>query len=144
MPEISKHIPDNLTLARSKLNQCIKSFYQNKKVQIKIIYDGKSGIINETRHGQKVDIRFSKDPEKADHLIIAFLARESKPSIWTVVTSDRDLTLAAKNLGTQVISSEAFLVKLNSRKSINDEYPSKSHPNMNKDELDYWLGMFKD
>ncbi len=144
IPEISKHIPENLTHARTLLNQRIKSYYQLKNVILKIIYDGKSGIIQQNHSNKKVDIRFSKDPEKADHLIIKFLKRETKPSDWTVVTSDRELSMRVKNSGSHVISAENYLGRLKILAKGSDEDPKKNNPNLSKGELDYWLDIFKD
>lgn len=144
IPEISKYIPDNLAQARASLNQRIKSYYQQKKVVLKIIYDGKSGIIGDTKGTSRIDIRFSKDPEKADHLIINFLRREKRAADWTAVTSDRELSMRIKNTGAKVISSEAFLSRIKVSSNVNDENPKKNNPNMSKDDMEYWLNIFKE
>jgi predicted RNA-binding protein with PIN domain len=144
IPEISKYIPENLTQARTLLNHRIKSYYQLKNVILKIIYDGKAGIIQHNNSNKKVDIRFSKDPEKADHLIIKFLKRETKPSDWTVVTSDRELSTRVKNAGSHVISTESYLMRLKLMAQDSKEDPKKNNPTLSKDELDYWLDIFKD
>ena len=128
IPEISKYIPDNLAQARASLNQRIKSYYQQKKVFLKIIYDGKSGIIGDTKGTSRIDIRFSKDPEKADHLIINFLRREKRAADWSVVTSDRELSMRIKNTGAKVISSEAFLSRIKASSNGNDENPKTIAP----------------
>jgi predicted RNA-binding protein with PIN domain len=144
IPEISKYIPDNLAQARASLNQRIKSYYQQKKVFLKIIYDGKSGIVGDTKGTSRIDIRFSKDPEKADHLIINFLRREKRAADWTVVTSDCELSMRIKNTGAKVISSEAFLSRIKVSSNVNDENPKKNNPNMSKEDMDYWLNIFKE
>jgi len=144
IPEISKYIPDNLMQARAALNQRIKSYYQQKKVLLKIIYDGKSGIIGDTKGTGRIDIRFSKDPEKADYLIINFLRREKRPTDWTVVTSDRELGMRVKNTGANVISSETFLSRIKVASKVNDEIPKKNNPNLSKEDMDYWLNIFKE
>ncbi len=144
IPEISKYIPDNLAQARTTLNQRIKSYYQQKKVFLKIIYDGKSGIIGDTKGTSRIDIRFSKDPEKADHLIINFLRREKRAADWTAVTSDRELSMRIRNTGAKVISSEAFLSRIKVSPNINDENPKKNNPNMSKEDMNYWLNIFKE
>ncbi len=144
IPEISKHIPDNLAQARASLNQRLQSYFQQKKVVLKIIYDGKSGIIGDLNRNRKLDVRFSKDPEKADHMIINFLRRENKPADWTVVTSDRELGMRIKNTGAGVVPSETFSARLKISPSESHDHAKKNNPNLSKDEIDYWLNIFEE
>ena len=144
IPEIAKYIPEDLSRARTILNTRLQNYYQQKKVVLKIIYDGKPGIINSDPSMRNIDIRFSRDPEKADHLIIKFLKKEKKPQQWSVVTSDRELANTARNLGANVTSSDMFLKKIQSSLSQQIDNDAKDTPALSKSEIDYWLKKFQE
>jgi predicted RNA-binding protein with PIN domain len=142
IPEISKLIPDNLEMARIKLNTKIKNYFQRKKVQYKIIYDGQPGIYNQHIHSRDGNIRFSKNPQKAGHLILEFLTKQEDARDWTVITSDRQLCNRASNLDAQVMFSELFINKITPETEINDELSLKENPNLNNTDMEYWLRKF--
>ena len=143
IPEIAALIPEDLELARRKLNAKIKAYCQSKKNQYKIIYDGQPHIYNRNIHSQNRHIQFSKDPQKADSLIINFLRKQHKPHEWTVVTSDQELSIRAANLEAQVVPAELFVEKIKSKSISESDLSAKENPNINKTEMDYWLKKFK-
>ena len=125
-------------------NSCIELllFFQNKKSVYKIIYDGQSGIIGSKNEFKGQDIQFSKNPQSADQKILSFLKIQKNPSIWTIISSDRELTGRARNLGVNVVSSEDFIFKLmKSKRQMNDD-SKKSNPNLSKNEINDWLDLF--
>jgi predicted RNA-binding protein with PIN domain len=141
IPEIAALIPENLPQARNILNTKIKSYFQQRNVHYRIIYDGKSGLENYERLSHKGEIRFSKSPEKADHLIIRFLKNQSEARSWTIVTSDLPLCQQVKQLEASVITAEDFIEKLLNRQ--NSRPPSyKEKPNLSKQEIETWLTLF--
>jgi len=142
IPEISDLIPDDLEGARAKLSQIINMRYSDKKVIIKIFYDGQSGISTEGGNNSKIEIRYSKNPQKADHLIIQFLKREKNLKQWTVITSDRDLADKIKNLGAQVIKSEMFIKKLSLQKDHSSIENTKTNPRVDQNEINFWMRKF--
>jgi len=139
--DIRESIPEDLPKARTKLNSRVKSFFSGKKSQFKIIYDGKSGMRSEENYVRGIDIQFSKDPEKADHLIIKFLRSQHSARQWTVITSDRTLSAHARSLGASVISSETFIEKL---AVDHGEIPThyKHNPQLNGEEIKFWMEQF--
>jgi predicted RNA-binding protein with PIN domain len=144
IPEIAKFIPDNLPRARKLLNTRLKNYYQQKKVNLKIIYDGKPGIIDYESSGRQIDIHFSQDPEKADHLIVKFLKKEKFPHQWSVITSDRELATKVRNAGALAISSDTFLRKFRSFSSQHGNNEAKSSPQLSKEEINFWLKKFRE
>ena len=142
IPEIAELIPDKLTLARQKFNALVKIYFQRKSSIYKIIYDGQPGIISTKGELRGQDIQFSKNPESADQKILTFLKIQKNPSLWTVISSDRELTGRAKNAGANVVSSEQFISMLNKRKKSADSNPKKEDPNLSKKEINDWLDIF--
>ena len=139
IPEISVMIPDDLERARVRLNIMLHNHFQGRHVRFKVIYDGKPGLISGRGYDRTVDTKFSRDPQKADHLIAAFIKKQKNPGRWTVITSDRELAARVSGYGAQILDSDSFLEKL----SRSPEVPSKSDPNLRPEEIEYWLKTFK-
>jgi predicted RNA-binding protein with PIN domain len=142
IPEIAELIPDHLESARNRLNTLIKNFFQGKKVEYKIFYDGQPLIFSGTFRPDH-SVYFSTSPEKADELIIKFLQKQSKKKNWTVITSDRKLTQRVKNHDAQTLTSEAFISKLIYKRSPNFKSNSKEKPPISQEDISYWLEKFK-
>jgi predicted RNA-binding protein with PIN domain len=141
IPEIAANIPGNLPRARHLLNTKVQSYFQKRNVQYRIIYDGQPGQENYERSSGKGEIRFSNNPEKADHLVIKFLKNRSDARSWTVVTSDLPLSGKVKQFEASVITAEEFSAKMTSRQ--NSKSPSfKTSPNLSKQEIESWLTLF--
>ena len=118
IPEIAELIPDKLTLARQKFNALVKTYFQRKSSIYKIIYDGQTWSS------------------------AVWFYPKKNPSIWTIISSDRELTGRARNLGVNVVSSEDFIFKLmKSKRQMNDD-SKKSNPNLSKNEINDWLDLF--
>jgi len=144
IPDLASLIPEDLQLARQRFNMLLQNQFQNKSIIYKIIYDGQSGMISSNAENRKQDIRFTKNPENADQNIINFIKTKKKPQQWTIVSSDNEVQMRAKNLGASVISSEDFIKKLNKRHLEKSLIPKKVNPNISREEIDYWLEMFED
>jgi len=52
--------------------------------------------------------------------------------------------MRVKNSGSHVISAENYLGRLKILAKGSDEDPKKNNPTLSKDELDYWLDIFKE
>jgi predicted RNA-binding protein with PIN domain len=143
IPEIASCIPDRLREARHKFSLLIKIALTNKKVSYQIIYDGQPGMATGHTARKESHIRFSKNPEKADHLIISFLQKQQKPGKWTVITSDRELARKAKALEAQVLASDDFIAYLQKNKNQQRDRADKDTPVLSHQEIEYWLQKFK-
>jgi len=142
IPEIAELIPDNLPMARQKFNALIKLYFQSKSSIYKIIYDGQPGIISSKHDLKGQDIQFSKNPQSADQKILRYIKMQKNPSLWTIISSDRELTRRAKNAGAMVNSSEQFISKLMKNKIQDKINPKKENPNLSKNEINDWLDLF--
>ena len=141
IPSLSSLIPEKLEQVRSKFNMIIKNYYYSKNVDYKIIYDGQPLIYLQDQK-QDPKVSFSRNPEKADDVILKFLKKQSSPGHWTVITSDRHLSHQAKNIGAQILSTESFIARLN--KSVTERRTSgaKADPQVKKEDISYWLDKF--
>jgi len=141
IPSLSPLIPEKLEQVRSKFNMIIKNHYVRKNVEYKIVYDGQPHIYPVDQK-QNSKVSFSSNPEKADDLIIKFLKKQSSPKLWTVITSDRYLSHQAKNLGAHILSTEIFIAKIIKSDSNLNISPTKSDPQVNKEDISYWKDKF--
>lgn len=139
--DIALLIPDNLETARNKFNVLVKSHLAGKNVTYKIIYDGQPDIYSGNNRDRS--IAFSRNPEKADDLIIRYIQKQRNKRGITLVTSDRQLASRAKDLGSKVLSSEVFVQKIQ-RKYVQNEKSPKQNPQIGQDEITYWLNKFSD
>jgi predicted RNA-binding protein with PIN domain len=141
MPSLSSLIPEKLEQVRTKFNQMIKNLYFNKQVTFKIIYDGQPLIYSEDQK-QCPNVTFSRNPEKADDVIIKFLNKQSAPEQWTVVTSDRYLSHRVKNTGAQITSTESFIARIQKSVKKNQTPDSSEDLQIKKEDITYWLDKF--
>ena len=141
MPSLSVLIPEKLEQVRSKFNTIINNYYRRKNVEYRIFYDGQPHIYP---MNQKQDSRvfFSRNPEKADDLIIKFLKKQPSPRLWTVITSDRYLSHQAKNLGAKLLSAEIFIARILKSDNKQNISPTKSDPQVNEEDISYWIDKF--
>jgi len=142
IPEIASLIPDQLELARNKFNNMVRLYFSTKKATYKIIYDGQPGVFSDNKKRDNT-ITFSHKPENADDLIIRFVMKHKNKRSITVITSDRQLSMRAKDFGTEVFSSESFITRLNKR-NVQTDKSDKQNPQIGHDEINYWLNKFSD
>jgi predicted RNA-binding protein with PIN domain len=140
IPSLSRHIPNKLEDVRSKFNMIIKNYYSGKNVDYRIVYDGQPFMFSGAQK-QNSKVSFSRNPEKADDLIIKLIEKQQLPRDWTVITSDRHLTHRAKNIGAHILSSESFIQKINKYR-IEKKKSGKSDPQVKKEDISYWLNKF--
>ncbi len=143
IPGIASLIPDHLETARERFNTLVKSYFSTRKVTYKIVYDGQPDVFSDNIKRNQ-SISFSRNPEKADDLIIRLLQREQNKRGITVITSDRQLSLRARDFGANVLSSELFVQKLKKRDDQKVNKSIKQNPQIGQDEIAYWLKKFSD
>ncbi len=142
IPELAALIPERLEQVRSHFNQIIRNYYYNKNVTYKIIYDGQP-LIYSQREKDNPNVSFSRNPEKADDLIIKFLSNQSSSAQWTVITSDRYLSHRVRNLGAHIASAESFLAKIKKYEDKRTSSDKRENPQIKKDDISYWLDKFE-
>lgn len=141
MPALSPLIPEKLEQVRSKFNIIIKNLYMGKNVDYRIIYDGQPYIHTQNKKRDS-RVSFSRNPEKADDLIVKFLKRQSSPGSWTVITSDRHLSHRAKNAGAKIASAESYIGIINKPGEKQHNSEKSTNPQINKEDISYWLEKF--
>jgi predicted RNA-binding protein with PIN domain len=141
MPSLSSLIPEKLEQVRSKFNMIIKNYYFKKNVDYKIIYDGQPFIYQKNQK-QDPKVSFSRNPEKADDVIVKFLNKQSTPGQWTVITSDRYLSHRAKNVGANISTAESFIARLDKSVIKQRSSETQTDPQVNQEDISYWLDKF--
>ena len=141
IPELAELIPADLESVRIRFNRLVAGYFAGKKVIYRIVYDGQpKTFAGHDRLSEKVI--FSQNPEKADDLIIRHLKKQKNKKSWTVVTSDKRLSLQAKDLGAQSVSAEDFIKRLQFKKPGKFENDQKLNPKIDEDEITYWMDQF--
>lgn len=141
MPDLSHLIPEKLEQVRSKFNIIIKNYYIGKNIDYRIIYDGQPSIYSQHQN-QDSRVSYSRNPEKADDVIVKFLKKQSSPGRWTVITSDRQLSHRVKNSGAHILSAESFIGKINKPASEKRSSEKNTNPQIKKEDISYWLDKF--
>lgn len=89
-----------------------------------------------------VSVRFVRPPRTADDAILAHLRRlGGEARNWTIVTSDRQLQAAARELGARVLQSEDFALEMNSSGPSPGE--SEKPEMLSSDEIAEWEELFR-
>ena len=118
--------------------------YRTGDTEIVVIFDGRGGGEGRRRKAAStgVQVRFSRHPQTADHLILEIIEKEKRRRSLTVVTSDRkDIGRIAQAEGVRWISSESFLRRL--QRAPRKPVPGGGKPSSpSPEEMDYWLKRF--
>lgn len=140
LPQTQPLMPDHIELARQKLEIQVRRAFAGRNIQIKIIFDGHSP--DHFNQRGKIQSAFAEGDGNADRALINFLKKQKRHRQWTVVSSDNEVRMRAANLDANVISSEQFAEKLNSRTAAQAEDLQKSNPKLSRKEIDEWLDLF--
>ncbi|PNV74822.1 RNA-binding protein [Leptospira inadai serovar Lyme] len=137
---------DRLREARVGLLRILEAYSSKiKNPNIHVFFDGKKEKGSEVRKDAygNIQVYFSQDL-KADDLIKDYIKYSPRPSELFIVSSDQEILLFAKRLGSKTITSEDFAAK------VADAFSEKPRP-MEKDserklspgEILYWKELFK-
>ncbi len=128
-------------LGRDALIHMLEIYASSKKLNIKVVFDGKKGSFPRQRT-QYVDVIYSKSPEIADDLIVDIVKKAKAPKTITVVTSDNELKNRVRSLGAQITGAMSFYSMIKKpQKSSNDD--TKKPEIASKEEFDEWMEYFK-
>ena len=128
-----------LRQSRSKLLSLL-SWTADPSIQFLVVFDGAEVRGRDSSQG-RVDVRFSKPPEKADDLIRALVGKHAdRDEEVTVVTSDIEVARHARALGASVSLADLFLASLLGPAAAGDpEKPSS----LSKKEIEEWAEIFR-
>lgn len=133
-------IPNGAETARKELLLWISKRFCNKRVVIKIVFDGRyPGLSTQSSYSQ-VNAIYSIKPQTADDVIISYVRNHRKPTTIIVVTGDRKIIENTAEYGVTILSPEEFLNILrpsNSTKDVTKEESIK-YSNINAEEVDAW------
>jgi predicted RNA-binding protein with PIN domain len=128
-----------LRQSRNKLLSLL-AWVMDPGVRFLVVFDGADVRGRDAREG-RVEVRYSKPPEKADDLIRT-LVREhlEREETLTVVTSDLEVARHARALGADLSLADLFLASLLGPVSTAD--PEKP-TTLSKKEIEEWAEIFR-
>jgi hypothetical protein len=142
MPGLRLDDPDD----EAKLIEYLRRYRARTGHIITVIFDpGQVYRTAETKKQGGLTIQFAAPGQTADHLIIRRLRQVQNPPALTVVTSDRAVQQAARQVRVRVITSADFARQLLQELmgSADDEQTDRINRQLSPDEVDEWLTLFK-
>jgi predicted RNA-binding protein with PIN domain len=133
--------PDRtLREAREKLLNLLAWAVGTGDARFIVVFDGAEGG-GRDQSSARVDVRYSRPPEKADDLIRRLVEDQvERVERLTVVTSDLEVARHARAMGADVSLSDLFLTSvLGPGQEKADEKPT----GMSKAELEQWAELFR-
>ena len=128
-----------LAQAREKLLNLL-SWAIGGEAHFLIVFDGAEGGSAEQSQG-RVEVRFSRPPQKADDLIRDLVEQQiEKVERLTVVTSDLEIARHARAMGADVALSDLFLA---SALGPTTSEPGEKPTTLTKKELEEWAEIFR-
>jgi predicted RNA-binding protein with PIN domain len=128
--------------AREQLIHQMIAYLGQQQIRITIVFDGQDlKGITKIQRPAGISVRFSKAPVKADPVIINLVQKSKTPKNITVVTSDNGLAAVCQSYGSEILSSEAFLDKIE-RERHKQNVVQKYEHDMTPSELKEWLRLF--
>lgn len=130
--------------SREKLLNLLAWAVGSGEAQFLVVFDGsEAGGGKEGREG-RVEVRYSRPPEKADDLIRRLVEeRVGKVDRLTVVTADLEVARHARAMGADIALSDLFLASaLGPRASEQSAAPEKP-ATLSKQELERWAELFR-
>ena len=125
--------------SREKLVNVLSWAIGSGEAQFLVVFDGAEGGRNEPQG--RVEVRFSRPPEKADDLIRALVEeRIDQVERLTVVTSDIEIARHARANGADVALSDLFLASVLGRGASE---PQERPAALSKKEIEEWAEIFR-
>ena len=138
--DISLDDPDDEARLLSKL----RSFCAHTGRKVFVYFDRRAPGIQDPPTAGGVIVHFVTSPRTADDAIRAHLRRLGREARnWTVVSSDREVQLAAKQAGARTQTSADFASSLTSSDQV-VEKSEKPAPPYSREELASWERLFRD
>ena len=128
--------------SRDKLINLLSwGFGSSGNARMLVVFDGVAMSGDEERGG-RVEVRFSRPPQKADDLIRELVEAEMRHTErLTVVTSDLEVARHARAMGADIALADLFLASVLDPASAN-QTPEKPAA-ISKRELEEWAALFR-
>jgi predicted RNA-binding protein with PIN domain len=142
MPGLRLDDPDD----ERKLLYQLHLFAQRARRRLTVVFD--PGLLYVPPHKSPyadVKVHYARAGQTADRVILNMLRAAARPREITVVTSDRGLGNAARDLGAQVLSSEEFLAGMQPAPTAEDEAEdaARADVHLSAGEVEAWLEEFR-
>lgn len=133
-----RHLDDEMELVALLEKFCLR---RGKKAEV--YFDKAPPGSDRTRKFGRVYAHFIRQGSSADDAIIHRLQRLGRAAKnWTLVSSDRQVQAAGREMGATVLSSEVFATDL-VKATTNSKSPEKTDfPTLTDEELKKWLKIF--
>jgi predicted RNA-binding protein with PIN domain len=140
IPGISLQTMDD----EKQLIHILQIFCRQKRKKVEVYFDNAPVGGQKTRRFGQVTAHFIRQGSTADAAIRTHLRKLGRSAHnWTVVTSDREIIVSAREAHARVISSEDF-AKLITKNNIPNSISPETDENLslNADAVDEWLQLF--
>ena len=128
------------------LIELLLGFCNQNQHNVEVYFDNSPPGQPDTRHFGRVRATFIRQNQSADHAILSRLHKLGRSAgNWTVVSSDRQVLAAARQMHAQVLKSEKFASLLTTypdRSIAQDNERNTSH--VSQAEVDEWLELFEE
>jgi len=126
-----------------QLVKMLQEFCRINRKQVEVFFDNAPPGQPVARNYGSVVARFVREGGTADRAIHNKLKRlGGEARNWTVVSSDREVQVNARNLRSKVISSEVFAQQLMDVLGESAESPPDSQNELSQQEVEDWMHIF--
>jgi len=139
--------PDRtLEQSRDKLINLLAWAIGTGEARFLVVFDGATGVRDEDSGSARVEVRYSKPPDKADDLIRRLVEEKvERVDRLTVVTADLEVARHARAMGADIAMSDLFLASAlgpgAAAASAGDESADKP-TTLSRKELEEWAELF--
>ena len=148
-PQLRPGADRTLRESREKLVNLLSWMMGGDPARFLVVWDGAAAGGRDERSG-RVEVRFSKPPEKADDLIRHIVEAEVQRGRVTVVTADLEVARHARAMGAEVSLSDLFLASAlgAATAAAGGEAPANAEPekpaSLSKPEVEEWARLFRE
>jgi predicted RNA-binding protein with PIN domain len=142
MPTLRLDDPDD----EAKLVEYLRSYQGRTGQRITVIFDaGSSYRPAATKKAGGITVQFVASGQTADQIISQRVRRIQNPQEFIVVSSDRAVQQAARQVRVRVLTAQEFAGQLlrGSPALADDDRGSQAEVKLSADEIDEWLKVFK-
>jgi predicted RNA-binding protein with PIN domain len=141
-PQLKPDATRTLRQSRDKLINLLSWGIGAGEARFLVVFDGADGVGPGTETTQRVEVRFSRPPQKADDLIREIVEAEiDRVERLTVVTSDLEVARHARAMGADIALADLFLASVLDPARA-QEVPEKP-ATISKRELEEWAALFR-
>lgn len=143
-PQLKPGPGRTLREAREKLVNLLSWMMGGEPARFLVVWDGAEGSGRDERSG-RVEVRYSRPPEKADDLIRRIVETEvERVDRVTVVTADLEVARHARAMGADVSISDLFLASALGAGAGEGTGEPEKPASLSKAEIEEWAKLFRE